>query len=86
MAAEELGILGGIGEGHCSGDEWVAGKGLSAGRLPEGHTSGAKAHGHFGAVFGTTEVMPCYKAGNATAGPSTPLKYASLRMTARLLV
>jgi hypothetical protein len=44
VVAEELGILGGIGEGHCCGDEWVAGKGLSAGKFPERHTSGAKAH------------------------------------------
>jgi hypothetical protein len=41
MAAEELGIFGGIGEGHCCGDEWVSGKGLSAGKLPGRHASGA---------------------------------------------
>jgi hypothetical protein len=77
MAAEELGILGGIGEGHCCGDEWVAGKGLSAGKLPERHTSGAKAHGHFAAFAARLKSCP-FKAtkGNRRSFDSLPLRLA----------
>lgn len=56
-AAEELGILGGIDEGRCCGgcspreNPWVDANSKE-------RTSVAEAHGHFGSVCGTTEVVP----------------------------
>jgi hypothetical protein len=50
-----------------------------AGEIVQNNTAGAKAHGLFWCVCGTTEVVPCYKAG-------LPSRFSVSCLTRRLAI
>jgi hypothetical protein len=51
-----------IGEEHTSGAEEAAEDTILSGKFRETPFSGAQAHRSLSAAYGTTEVVPCYKA------------------------